>query len=81
MAEVTERRIYHRAFWVEALERAVKTAAQVPLTVWVAGDVVMDVFQTDWSQVAGLALGGFLFSILTSIVSAPVGPQGTPSTV
>lgn len=72
---------FGRAFWRAALDRAIKTAAQVPLTTWVAGDVVMDVFQMDWSKVAGLALGGFLVSILTSISSAPIGPVDSPSTI
>lgn len=77
----THRRIWTRGFWTEAFERAVKTAIQVPLSVWAGGDVVMDAFQMDWQYVLGLAFTGFLTSILTSIVSAPVGPEDSPSTV
>jgi hypothetical protein len=72
---------FGRAFWRATLDRAVKTAAQVPLTTWVAGDVVMNVFSMDWTKVAGLALGGFIVSVLTSIASAPVGPVDSPSTI
>ena len=71
----------NRVFWVCAFERAIKTAAQVPLTTWVAGDVVMDALDMDWSKVLGLSVGGFLFSILTSIASANIGPSDTPSVV
>ncbi len=78
---VTNNHIYHRGFWVEAFERATKTAAQVPLTTWVAGDVVMNALEMDWTKVLGLAFGGFIFSILTSVASANVGPSDTPSVV
>lgn len=81
MTTPTNRRVYHRGFWVEAFERALKTAAQAPLTAWVVGDGLMDALQVNWEGALGLALGGFVVSILTSVASAPVGPPDTPSVV
>lgn len=82
MAQPVERRVYLTGrFWAETFERAVKTAIQMPLGAWVGGDMVMNVFEMDWSKVLGLAITGFILSVATSIVSAPVGPTDTPSTV
>lgn len=51
------------------VERALKTAAQSVLTVYFVGDVVLDVFATDWQALLGVAAGGAFFSVLTSIGS------------
>jgi hypothetical protein len=71
---------YGRNFWRQAAERAIKTAAQA-----VAGgfllDQPFDIFQLDAARTAGIALGGFLLSIVTSIATAPVGPADNPSVV
>lgn len=63
-----------KAFWGAALERAVKTFAQSVLAVvGIAGVTPADI---DWKQ--ALAVGGLgaLASLLTSVVSAPVGNAG-----
>ena len=69
---------YGRNFWRQALERAVKTAAQA-----VAGGFLLDqpfnLFQLDAGRAAGVALGGFLLSVITSIATAPIGPGDNPS--
>jgi hypothetical protein len=62
------------AFWVAALERAVKTFAQSILAVLaVAGVTPADI---DWKE--ALAVGGIgaLASLLTSVASAPIGNAG-----
>lgn len=69
-------------FWKLALERGVKTAAQVPLSTWLVADAVVNVFNQDLILTLQLAATGFVISILMSIASSPVGddPQ-TPSLV
>jgi hypothetical protein len=72
----------YATFGREALERAVKSAAQFALIAW--GSVVFtDVGEViGTAQAVGLAaLFGFGLSILTSIASAPFGDKGTPSLV
>jgi hypothetical protein len=66
-------------FWKDALERAIKTAAQSLIALWSAG--VMGLFEIDVVQslsVAGLAA---LTSVLTSIASEGIGDKGTASLV
>ncbi|MPZ82572.1 MAG: holin [Actinophytocola sp.] len=65
------------AFWKDAIERAVRTAAQVLASVLVAdGTGLLD---TDWF--GGLAAAGMaaVFSVLTSITSDFTNPNGTAS--
>lgn len=66
-------------FWIESLERAVKTAAQSALSAM--GMEAINVLTVDWIQVVGLAGGGFVLSILSSIASAGVGSDESPSLV
>lgn len=68
-------------FWIQAGERALKTAAQVPLTVWGTLDLGLDVLAVDWRMIGSLAAGGALISLLTSIASAPLSDGSTPSLV
>ena len=88
----TERDITHRTvdestgsmetprFWLESAERALKSVAQFLITLW-AMTGPMNLFSVDWKTAAGLALGSGLLSILTSIVSAGIGPANSPSLV
>lgn len=66
-------------FWLAVAERALKTAAQVLLSLFFVGDVALDVFRFDWAPALGIVAGAVLVSVLTSILSAPV--TGTPSLV
>lgn len=68
------------SFWKQALERALKSAAQAMIGLWF-GDVAFDLWQADWKKAAGVAVGAVVLSVLTSVVSAPVGEPGTPSLV
>jgi hypothetical protein len=70
---------YGRNFWRQAVERAVKTAAQAALLT-VPADVANVVHQSPGLILSALA-GGALLSLLTSVATAPVGPKDTPSTV
>lgn len=67
-----------KKFWIEATDRAVKTAAQTLVTLW-GGDALFDLFSVQPGQAAGLAGGALVLSYLTSIVSAPAGVQGNAS--
>jgi hypothetical protein len=69
------------SFWKDALERSAKTAAQALLSLWLVGDVLFNVLAVDWGQAFGIAAGAAVISLLTSIVSAPVGDAGTASLV
>lgn len=56
-------------FWKQALERAVKTAAQAV----VASGLISTTVPLDWRAVTGIGLTSALLSILTSIGSTRVG--------
>lgn len=66
-------------FWKDALERAVKTIAQV-LLAFLGADVV-DVLGVDWGKALGVALGAAVVSLLTSVASAGIGQRGTASLI
>lgn len=75
--------ILSREFTLAALERALKTAAQVAL-VSIVGTGAMEsaqtnVFTVDWLAVLGFTLGGFVLSYLTSVASSRVGKWPGPS--
>lgn len=71
--------IWTKAFWMEATERALKTFAQFILALQ-AGDA-LNIFNIDWTQTLGAAVGGVLLSYATSIVSASINKKGSPSLV
>lgn len=73
--------IFTVVFWVHALERAIKSAAQAALGLWVVGDVGFDVLTVDWRTALVAAGSGAVLSVLTSIVSAPASNDDTPSLV
>lgn len=66
-------------FWKGTFERAVKTFAQAGLAFFVVGET--GIADVDWATVSGVALVAAIASVLTSLASAPFGPQGTPSVV
>lgn len=68
-------------FWKATAERAVKTLAQTMLALWVVGDGMLNVFEVDWANSFGVGLGALVVSLLTSLLSASVGPSGSPSLV
>jgi hypothetical protein len=62
--------LFTRNFWLDAAERAIKTAAQSALLVLGQDVLGFDVFSADWLNLAGFAAGGAMLSVLTSIASA-----------
>jgi hypothetical protein len=67
-------------FWKQATERAIKSAAQALLGLWV-GAQAFNAWDADWKKAAGVALGGAILSMLTSLASAGVGRSDSPSLV
>lgn len=68
-------------FWKQALERAIKTAAQGVISAGIIGPTT-DMFTLDWMVAASFAISGFVLSVLTSIVSVNIGPtDNSPSAV
>lgn len=67
------------AFWISTLERAFKTFAQALAAAF--GAVGLGIMDAPWQ--GALSLGGMaaLLSVLSSVVSAPIGPDGSPSLV
>ena len=66
-------------FWRQALERAVKTGAQAALAFFIVGTTVFS--DVDWAAVAGGTAIAMIASVLTSLASAPFGPEDSPSLV
>jgi len=69
------------AFWTSALERALKTVAQSLLSLWLVGDVMFNILTVDWTSALGVAAGAGVISLLTSVISLPVGAPDSPSLV
>ena len=69
--------LFTRAFWLAAVERAAKTAAQSAILVFGADQV--NALQADWVTVGGFALGGFVLSLLTSVGSGAATSADGPS--
>jgi hypothetical protein len=72
--------MFTTSFWRDAIERAIKTAAQALILSAGAG-AGFDLYSFDLKAAAIATLGGLLLSFLTSIASAPFGNTGTPSLV
>jgi hypothetical protein len=66
------------AFWTGAFDRAIKSLAQTLILLWFTSDVV-NIFEVNWVESLGVGAGALVLSLLTSIVSAPIGDDGTTS--
>ena len=69
-----------KQFWLDAFERAVKTFAQVLLAVFL-GDTALTVVNFTWTKSLALAGTAAVVSLLTSVVSAQIGPDNSASLV
>jgi type II secretory pathway component PulF len=72
---------FTKLFWMDAIERAIKTVAQSILSLWLLGDVVFNLLIVNWAQTAGVAIGAGVISLLMSIVSAKTGDNNSASLV
>jgi hypothetical protein len=75
------RHLFTRAFWADAAERAIKTAAQVALVAIGQDAIGADLWGANLGNVAALAASAALVSLLTSIASARVPGISPASTV
>ena len=60
--------MFAKDFWVDTLERAIRTACQAALSAGVVGGVGL--FQVDWLNVCGIALVAAIASVLTCVASS-----------
>lgn len=72
--------MFSGTFWKESFERAAKSAAQALIGLWTL-DGIFNIVTVDFGLAAGVAGGAFVLSLLTSVVSAPIGQNGSPSLV
>ena len=73
--------MFTKLFWIDALERSIKTVAQTLLSLWIVGDVAFNLLQVNWEQALGVAAGAAVISLLMSIVSSKVGNTESASLV
>jgi hypothetical protein len=66
------------AFWKATAERALKTAAQVALAL-LSADHLLGVLDVDWQATSSATLLAALLSVLSSIASAKISSDGSPS--
>lgn len=66
------------AFWTGTADRAVKSFAQALLLLWGA-DAGFNLLSINVGSALGVAGGAAVLSLLTSLVSAPVGETGSSS--
>jgi len=66
------------AFWTGTLDRALKSFAQGLLLLWGA-DEGLNLLEVNLVTSLGVAAGAAVLSLLTSLVSAPIGDDGTTS--
>jgi hypothetical protein len=71
--------MFSAIFWKQAVERAVKSAAQALIGLWIGEG--FNAWTIDVKLASGVAGGAALLSVLTSVVSLPLGQQGSPSLV
>ena len=60
--------MFEKDFWIDTLERAIRTACQAALSAGVVGGVGL--FQVDWLNVCGIALVAAIASVLTCVASS-----------
>lgn len=72
--------LFTKLFWLDTVERAVKTAAQAGL-LSVGASEAFNLFTLDLKVFLGFAGGGALLSTLMSVASAGVGDSNSASLV
>lgn len=73
--------MWSRSFWKGLGERALKTFLGTFVAASSLGEPGASVFNIDWQGATGVALTATLVSAVMSLLSAPAGPEGSPSLV
>ena len=71
--------MFSKAFWKDAAERAIRTAAQTLIAVWPVSAAVIN--ETDWSLIVWTVVGATVLSLLTSLVGSQVGNRDSAALV
>lgn len=69
--------LLNKAFWLDAGDRAVRTAAQVLIVSAALGDPGASLLHVGWSTALGTAGAAALASLLTSVAAYRAGTTGT----
>jgi len=69
--------MYTLTFWKDAVERAIRTAAQALLALWATD--VSGVLAVDWVQAGSVAALAALMSVLMSVAATGRGSQDSAS--
>lgn len=67
---------YTGAFWKATFERVLATFVEAYFGLYLAGDVILNVFDFNWVTGLGPALGIALLSLIKSLLAANVGGAG-----
>jgi len=71
--------MYTLTFWKDAVERAIRTAAQALLALWATD--VSGVLAVDWVQAGSVAALAALMSVLMSVAATGRGSQDSASSL
>lgn len=83
--EDNELGLFNKRFWRETAERVLKTGCQSVLLFLGVGQIAqsqapsVNAWVFDWGHMSGVFVGGAIISLLTCIVSSPIGKKGDPS--
>lgn len=72
------RALFTKTFWLDAVERAAKTAAQFAIGGLGLGEIT-NAWTIDWQLGVGFAVTGAVLSLLTSVASIGMATPGTAS--
>lgn len=72
--------MFTKSFWKQVAERALKSAGQAVLGLWVGAEA-FNVWDADWKRAGGVALGAAALSVVTSLASSAFGSASSPSVV
>jgi len=71
--------MYTLTFWKDAVERAIRTAAQALLALWATD--VSGVLAVDWVQAGSVSALAALMSVLMSVAATGTGSQDSASSL
>lgn len=73
--------MFSRAWLLDSSERALRTFAQILLTLWGFGATGLNLFAVDWKAALEVAVSAAVLSLLTSVSATGVGESTSASLV